>query len=302
MRVLIVSPVRDEERFIGTTLECMCRQTVRPDRWVVVNDGSSDRTGEIVREYAERHPFITYMERENRGHRLPGQGVVEAFYAGLAVEDWERYDIIAKLDGDLEFEPDTLEKILDVFEQVPKAGIVGGVRYERREEDGPFFRLRVSKCHVGGPYKFYRRECFRQIGGLVRRAGWDGIDEIRAYMNGWITGEWEHIAFIHLRPTGMSSEEGVRKANMKYGDVAFYMGGYFWYFLLRSLVRSIEAGSALPGLYQLKGYLTAAVRRAGRESKPFRTQLKRVQLDNFLYRLRELVGGQRQSGETGCGA
>lgn len=302
MRVLIVSPVRDEERYIGTTLECMCRQTVPPDRWIIVNDGSSDRTGEIVKEYAARHRFITYLELENRGHRLPGQGVVEAFYAGLSIEDWERYDVIAKFDGDLEFEPDTLEKILEVFSRFPKAGIVGGVRYERREEGGPFLRLMVSKCHVGGPYKFYRRECFRQIGGLVKRAGWDGIDEIRAYMNGWITREWEHIAFIHLRPTGMSSEEGVRKANMKYGDVAFYMGGYFWYFLLRSLVRSIEAGSPLPGLYQLKGYLISAFRGTVRESRPFRVQLRRVQRENFIHRLRMLVGEPLRSGEAGCGS
>src|ERR1700683_306012 len=128
-RYAVITPVRDEEEFVGATIECVSRQTVRPAEWVIVNDGSSDRTGEIIDQYAAQFPWIRVVHRENRGFRKSGGGVVEAFYDGyqaLRSSDWE---FIVKLDGDLSLPPTYFEKCFEHFELDPKLGIGGGDIY-----------------------------------------------------------------------------------------------------------------------------------------------------------------------------
>jgi glycosyltransferase involved in cell wall biosynthesis len=283
MRVILISPTRNEGKYIRDTLESMAKQTIEPIKWLIVDDGSSDDTGKIVQEYQPKLPYLEYLYLPDRGFRKPAVGVMEAFYKGYERIKNLKYDVIAKFDADLRFPPNMLEIILDAFIQDPKLGITGGTRYEQAEKGGPFKKVLLPKGFVGGPTKFYRRSCFEDIGGLIVRAGWDGVDTIRASMNGWETGEQEDLKIYHLKPTGMAKGEGLKRACEKYGDVSYYMGGYFWYFILRVIGRSINAGNFKIGYYMITGYLKSILKKEKRESKEFRKYLKQVQRKNVTY-------------------
>lgn len=281
MKIVVITPVRNEEKYIPVTIKCMLRQTVLPVRWIIVNDGSTDNTEKIVRKHTKTNSFIQYVSLPDRGKRKPGQGVVETFYEGFNKIGNLEYDILAKFDADLKFPPDTLEKISQAFLDDPSLGITGGTRYERRDDQSSGKKVLVPKGFVGGPFKFYRKKCFEDIDGLINRAGWDGVDAIRANMNGWKTGEIESLKILHLKPTGTANGEGLHSACLKYGDVSYYMGGYVWYFVLRAVGRSIQSMDPKVGYYIIKGYMNAVKSKAKREDMEFRDFLKKNAMEKF---------------------
>ena len=285
-KCVIITPTRNEEDCIRVTLKCMKEQTMLPYKWIIVNDGSTDNTEMLIKEQMKSLSFIEYLSLPDRGYRKPGQGVVETFYEGFNNLKDEQYQIIAKFDADLKFPPNTIEEIIAAFRNDPKLGITGGTRYERQNYKEPFKKVLVPKGFVGGPFKFYRKKCFEEIGGLIRRAGWDGVDTIRANMRGWKSGEIESLKISHLKPTGMAKGEGLKKACLKYGDVSYYMGGYVGYFILRVIGRSLEARNPKVGYYMIRGYLWSMSNNKGRESKEFRLFLKRKQKVNIIYWLK----------------
>ena len=289
MKFLIITPVRNEERFISITIESMQKQKLPPYRWLIVDDGSTDNTCQIIRSYMKKNQFIEYLPIKNRGYRKPGKGVIDTFYYGYNSIDAHDYDVIAKFDADLQFPPDTLQKIADAFLNNPRLGVTGGTRYERKNDDKPFRKVLVPYGFVGGPYKFYRKQCFLDIGGLIHRAGWDGVDTVRANMKGWQTHELPSVKIIHLKPTGTAKGEGLKKACEKYGDVSYYMGGYFWYFILRVIGRSIHGRNYKTGLYMLKGYFRSLSQRLPREPRSFRHYLKRDQISRLGHWIRILL-------------
>ena len=126
------------------------------------------------------------------------QGVVQAFYAGSKKIEHLDYDVIAKMDGDLQFPRETFQTIAKRFLDEPKFGVTGVVRYERTTRQDQMKRVTVAKGHVTGAFKFYRKECFEDIGGLIPRAGWDGVDIVRARMKGWETGEIDSRKLLPL--------------------------------------------------------------------------------------------------------
>jgi poly-beta-1,6-N-acetyl-D-glucosamine synthase len=175
LKYVVITPVRDEAAYLRTTAESMARQTVLPQEWIIVDDGSKDTTGEIINEYADRYCWIRGVTRKDRGFRAAGGGVVDAFndgYRTLQNSDW---DFVVKLDGDLQFQPDYFEACFEEFERDPKLGVGGGiicyeVAGEKYFEENPAF-------HVRGATKIYRRKCWDAIGGFWPAAGWDTMDE-----------------------------------------------------------------------------------------------------------------------------
>ncbi len=145
IKYLVISPVRDEEKHLPNTIESMAGQTIRPAEWVIVNDGSTDRTGQILDEAAKKYPWIRPIHRVNRGFRKSGGGVVEAFDDGYKVATRQERDFIVKLDGDLSFAPDYFEKCFARFEEDPQLGVGGGVivhilNGQRQVEANPAFQ------------------------------------------------------------------------------------------------------------------------------------------------------------------
>jgi len=287
MKIAVITSVRNEAGYIKTAIRCMLAQTVPPARWVIVDDGSSDGTGAIIGEKLAGVPFVRYVVLPDRGYRKPAVGVVESFYRGREeIADLD-YDVIAKLDGDLEFPSDMIAKISEAFREDPRLGITGGCQYEGGEEKESRRRIRHPRGFVSGIAKFYRRECFEEIGGIILRAGWDGVDTVRAGMKGWRTGQLEDLKIYHLRTTGTARGEGIKKAGLKYGDVSFYMGGYFWYFLLHVMRLMILYRSLAVGFWTMAGFFKSLASREPRETKEFRRYLKRRQLQNLF-----LCGGK----------
>jgi len=287
-RIVVVSPARNEAATIGRTLASMRAQTHPPDLWVLVDDGSTDRTLEIMTEAARETPWIRAVSRPDRGFRAVGGGVVEAFYAGLDSVEME-HDFVAKLDVDLEFSPRYIERLLERFDEDPELAAASGKVF-RPEGDG-FVEESIIDEQVSGAFKFYRREAFERIGGFVREVMWDGIDFHRARMEGYRTRSFrdDDLRIIHLRLMG-STDRSVYRGRMRWGAGQWFMGSAFAYIVASGLFRMRERPYVIGGLLIIAGYCLAALRRAPRYDEPgFRTELHRWQ----WARLGQLVRGER---------
>lgn len=275
-RIVIISPCRNEERTLERTLACMEAQTLRPLRWVVVDDGSSDATPAILARAAERIPWLRVVKRADRGFRKVGGGVVEAFNEGLASVDVD-YDFVAKMDVDLEFKPQYLEKILGYFDADPELAAASGKVY--RPEEGGLVEEYMIDDMVAGQFKLYRRACFERIGGFVPEVMWDGIDFHRARMLGYRTRSIQDpdLDLIHLRLMG-SSDKNVFRGRMRWGRGQWFMGTSLPYIVASGLFRMHEKPYVMGGLCIIGGYLEAAAKRAPRYEDPdFRRSLRQWQ-------------------------
>lgn len=248
---VIITPVRDEELHVEQTIASVSGQTILPAEWVIVDDGSTDRTGAILDRYAVRFPWIRVVHRPDRGFRKPGGGVVDAFNAGYGSLQCDNWEFIVKLDGDLTFSPDYFQRCFERFQSRPRLGIGGGEIYH--EVDGNPKLEANPKFHVRGATKIYRRPCWEDIGGLWPGPGWDTIDEVKANMLGWETTAFEDLHLIHHRVTGLA--EGAVRDRMKHG-LACYISGYHPVFVAAScLYRLARRPYVIGALAMLWGFL-----------------------------------------------
>jgi poly-beta-1,6-N-acetyl-D-glucosamine synthase len=199
---VLISPCRNEARHMRRTLDSVVAQSLPPALWVVVDDGSTDETPAILADYAARHDWIRIVPKPDRGHRAVGPGVIEAFYAGLDTVDLARFPYLCKLDLDLDLPPRYFETLIARMEADPRIGTCSGKPYVRRS--GQLVSERRGDEMSVGMTKFYRRECFDEIGGFVREVMWDAIDCHKARQLGWIAVSWDDadLRFEHLRPMG----------------------------------------------------------------------------------------------------
>jgi glycosyltransferase involved in cell wall biosynthesis len=259
-KYVVISPVRDEERFIEKTITSVIAQTIAPVRYIIVDDGSHDRTGEIIDSYANKHTWITAVHRKDRGFRNSAGGEVQAFYAGFEKLDGTEWDFVIKLDGDLSFDPDYFEKCLARFDADPKLGMGSGVIYNL--EDGKLMLERTPLFHVRGAAKMYRKECWIELKGMYAINGWDTLDEVKANMLGWKTRNFADIKIVQHRTTGM--EVGIWKNAIKNGIGAYVAGYHPLYMVSKCFKRAfhrpffIESAGLLVGF--CKGYLTGVNR------------------------------------------
>ena len=282
-RYVLITPCRDEAAFARRTLESVTAQSVRPALWVIVDDGSSDATPAILAEYAARFDFIRIVRRKDRGRRSVGPGVVDAFYAGLETIDLTRFDYLCKLDLDLELPKRYFELLMQRMEAEPRLGTCSGKPYYPMS-DG---RLMSEDCGDEtsvGMTKFYRVECFRQVGGFVREVMWDGIDCHRCRMLGWIARSWDdpELRFVHLRPMG-SSENGILTGRLRSGRGQYFMGTGFAYITASALYRAMRPPLVIGGLAMWWGYVASLIRRAPRyDELEFRRFLRSYQWNCLL--------------------
>ncbi len=281
-RYVVITPVRDEEAYLRFTVESMAAQTVRPIEWVIVNDGSTDRTGEMLDEYCLKYPWIRAVHRKNRGFRKSGGGVVEAFNEGLATLTASEWDFIAKLDGDLTFQPDYFEKCFGHFERDPQLGVGGGAIYHVL--NGVKTPDPAPKFHVRGATKIYRKACWDGIGGFWQAPGWDTLDEVKANMLGWKTRSFPDIELLHHRLTG--SADGRWRGNVKDGR-ANYISGYHPAFMFIKCVSRLARNPFSVGPIALGyGYVTGFLKNIPQVDDP--------QLITYLrsQQLKRLCGGE----------
>jgi len=250
---IVITPARDEEANLPRLVESMVSQTVPPLAWVIVDDGSTDRTGDIADQAANEHDWIRVLHRDDRGRRQAGSGVVHSFYDGLALVEDLPWEFVVKLDGDLSFEEDYFACCFEQFAEDEKLGIGGGA-VSLRHGDYVELECKVDpKFHVRGPTKLYRRDCWEDIGGLVPAAGWDTVDEVKANMLGWSTRTFPEIPLIHNRPTGQAY--GKWNDMMKLGRANFVAGYHPIFMLVKCGKRLFCRPYLMGGLALLVGYV-----------------------------------------------
>jgi glycosyltransferase involved in cell wall biosynthesis len=259
------------------TLDTVVGQSVLPAKWVIVDDGSTDGTGEILAEYAARHAWIQIVKREDRGRRLVGPGVIDAFYAGYAAVDVQRYEYLCKLDLDLRLPPRYFEILMQRMKANPRIATCSGKSYI--EEDGELKFERHGDDTSLGMTKFYRVSAFKECGGFVREVMWDGIDCHRCRMLGWVACSWdeEELRFVHLRPMG-SSQQSIYTGRMRHGYGQYFMGTGFMFLLASALGRLNQKPYVLGSMAMLWGWISSALKGKARyEDEEFRRFLRRYQ-------------------------
>ena len=254
---IVITPVRDEASHIEETIEAVRSQTLLPTRWIVVDDGSTDGTGDILDRHAARTSWMTVIHRANRGHRANGGGVMDAFYAGYGALNGEAWNYLVKLDGDLSFAADYFERCFAMFDADPRLGIGGGVVCQLKGGEPVVESKGDPPFHVRGATKIYRRECWDQISPLMKAPGWDTVDEVKANMLGWATRTFPRLPIVQHKPTG--SADGAWRNAFKNGR-ANYVTGYDPVFMLakcvrHALVKPVFVGGVAMALGFLSGYV-----------------------------------------------
>lgn len=287
-RYALITPCRDEADYLQTTIDAVGAQTVRPSRWVIVDDGSTDDTPRILAAAAEKYDYIRVITRTDRGERSVGPGVIEAFYVGLDSIELDDYDYICKFDGDLDLPQTYFEGIMQRFEADPWLGTLSGKLYLRYGD-----KLVHERCgdeNSVGPAKFYRVDCFKDIGGFVRQVSWDGIDGHMCRLKGWVAEslDAEDIRIIHLRRMG-SSQKSFWAGRTRWGRGKYFMGSQLYYIIAVSLYRMFERPYIMSGIGILAGYLEAMMKRPERFDDPDYLEAFRA------YELRSLLTGKRRT-------
>lgn len=259
---VLITPARNEEAFVEKTIESVVRQTVLPTRWVLVDDGSIDKTSEIVKRYLAAHPWMELIEMPRRSDRNFA-GKAHAFSAGYELVKDLPFDIIGNVDADISFESDFFEFLLSKFSQNPRLGVAGSVFTELgySSVEDSF----AGRRHVSGPCQLFRKRCWEDIGGYFphRSGGVDWMAVTTARMRGWETESFRERSYRHHRNMGTAGRGRIGSA-FSSGERDYYLGGHpIWEIFrvaYRCTKRPLVAGGVALGL----GYCWALLRRTPR--------------------------------------
>ena len=284
-RLLIVTPVRNEAEHLEIVARAMAAQTRQPDRWLLVDDGSTDETPELLRRLERDLSFAHALRTPpsftvDRGDRHAVAAAPRAFNYALRHVSLAEFTHIGKLDGDIELPPGYFEELLAEFDRDPRLGLAGGTVLER--DGGQWLPVSVPEHHVRGALKLYSRDCLNAIGGVRECLGWDGIDGVYARMRGYETRSFAHLLARHHRPCGTA--DGRLRSRRRAGELQYVMGAPLPWVLLKSLQTASARPAVISGLAFLYGYARAAAGPAGR-----------VEDDEYLrFMRRELWGRMRR--------
>ncbi len=263
MKYVLITPARNGRAFIKMTLDLVFAQTIPPERWVIVDDGSTDNTAEIVAPFAAQVSWIELLRCEQRVDRNFA-GKVYAFRAGLERVKSIDFEIIGNLDADVSFDADYLEFLIRKFEEDPKLGVTGTPFTENSGRDSTRDSFE-GENHVAGGCRLFRRRCFEEIGGYVPN-GIGGIDWMAvttARMRGWRTRSFPEKRFHHYRSLGTAERTGLSSL-FSYGEKDYYLGGSPLWQVFRVMYRMAKRPVLIGGLALLAGYCWAALRRIKR--------------------------------------
>lgn len=285
---ILITAARNEEELIENTIQSVISQAVLPNKWIIVSDGSTDRTEEIVSKYLAVHPWMELLKMPAHKNRNFASKV-HCFNAGYQKVKQSHYDIVGNLDADITFEPDYFEFLLGKFAANPKLGVAGTPFVEGT---GHYDFRYASIEHVSGACQLFRRECFEEIGGYipVKEGGIDWIAVTTARMRGWTTRTFVEIKCFHHRKIG-TGDSGQLAAIFKYGKKNYLLGGHPLWQMFRAFFQMRKKPYVLGGLLLISGYasgfLTRMKRPLSRELLLFyrreqMTRLKQI-IARFLY-------------------
>ena len=261
-RYVLVTPARNEAAFIEKTIESVVAQTVRPVKWVIVSDGSTDGTDEIVRRFAAQHHWIDLVSLPARAERNFA-GKVAAVRAGQARVAMLQYEAIGNLDADISFDEDYFSFLLQKLTDDPRLGLVGTPYLDPLSRPADYRFASVE--HVTGPCQLFRRECFEAIGGYmsVKGGAIDRIADIAARMKGWKTRRFAEKQYFHYRHTG-TAQQSVLMSKFKDGAKDYSVGSSPIWELFRTVYQMTKRPFVVGSLLEASGYAWALIRRAER--------------------------------------
>jgi glycosyltransferase involved in cell wall biosynthesis len=281
---VLITPARNEEAFIEKTLESVVRQTLLPERWVIVNDGSTDATAAQIRRYLADHAWIRLVDLPVRRDRNFAAKVY-AFNAGREhVKDID-YAVIGNLDADVSLDPDHFEFMMDKFVKDPGLGVAGTVfREDSYNSATDSFE---GETYVSGQCQMFRRECFDEIGGYQpnKAGGIDWMAVTTARMKGWKTQSFREKWFFHHRRLG-TAERGRLASSFSYGQKDYYLGGHPLWEFFRVAWRMTKRPYLVDGAALGLGYLWAFLRRPER---PVSKQLMQFHRREQMRKLRMIL-------------
>ncbi len=287
----LITPARNEEAFIEQTIQAVVNQTIRPTRWVIVSDGSTDGTDEIVSKHLSAHSWIRLVRLPTHSDRQFA-AKVQAFNAGFATLERDAFDIVGNLDADITFEKDYFAYLLSKFTADERLGVAGTPFVE----DGRTYDFRFTSIeHVSGACQMFRRQCFQDIGGYLPLEG-GGIDWVAvttARMKGWKTQTFDDRVCCHHRPMGTAST-GKLKALLSQGKQDYYLGGRPLWQLFRAVYQMTRTPYVVGGALLLFGYARAAV---AREPRPISRELVQFHRKEQLSRLRNFFASRQEARE-----
>lgn len=280
-KYVLITAVRNEEATIGVTLDCMVAQTLLPAEWIVVSDGSTDRTDALVTEAARSRDWIKLVQLPQR----PGRSfaaMVAAINAGISRLQCRDYHLIGLLDGDLRFPPDYFEQVVAAFQQNSKLGLAGGMVVDvgdRRDQ------VPRNKLDVPGAVQLFRRDCYEAVNGyfVIPEGGFDAIACAHARMLGYETKLLTHLVVDHLKPRN-SAAGGLMRRNWQLGVRDYAMGYHPFFELLKCIARVPESPVMIGAAARLLGYSSRSFRRERRVipaslvSHVRREQMSRIKL------------------------
>lgn len=290
---VLITPARNEAQYIELTLKSVVAQTVRPAKWVIVSDGSTDGTDEIVQRYSAENPWIELVRMPERRERHFA-GKVNAFKAGYAKVANIPYEVIGSLDGDLSFDADYFSFLLQRLASDPTLGLVGT---PFRENSKQFYDYRFQSTeHVSGACQVFRRECFEDIGGYVpvEGGGIDLIAVLTARMKGWKTRTFTEKAMDHHRSMG-SAQTSAMMVWYKYGIKDYVLGCHPVWESFRGLYQMSKKPYLIGGLTLMAGYFSSAVKR---KKRPITKELIDFRRREQMQRLRKFFKRNKPTGKS----
>lgn len=289
LRYVLITPARNEERFIRMTAEAVVAQTHAPLRWVIVSDGSTDGTDGIVEEYSRQCPWITLIRMPERRERNFA-AKVHCFNVGLDAVKNLPFDVIGSLDADITFGPDYFDFLMGKLSDNPRLGVTGTPFVENGRQYNYQF---TNVEHVSGACQLFRRECFEAIGGYqpIRGGGIDWVAVTTARLKGWQTRTFTEKTSLHHRPIGTGSA-GKFGAFFRHGKKDYYLGGHPLWQVLRCAYQATRPPYIIGGLCLMAGYWSALFQRTKR---PIPQELVDFQRAEQMARLRAFVRGRTRS-------
>lgn len=285
---VLVTPARNEEALIENTIRSVVAQTLRPKKWIIVSDGSTDGTDALVRRYAEQHSWIQLLRMpEHRDRQFAAKAhCFNAAYAELKGMD---FDVIGNLDADITFDADYLEFLISKFVANPRLGVAGTPFVEGDPKDLQGYGHKFAHLeHVSGACQLFRRTCFEQVGGYIPIKGGaiDWIAVTTARMKGWETRTFVDKVCHHHRKLGTGNDHAWM-VRFRYGQKAYYVGGHPLWETLRGLFQMRERPYIIGGCYFLSGFYWACLTRMHRPVSP---ELMAFHRGEQMARLRRLFG------------
>lgn len=270
LKYALITPARNEENFIEGTILSVVEQTILPSCWIIVSDGSTDRTDEIAKRYTGKYTWIELLRMpEHRDRTFAAKATCfNAAYERLKQHD---FDLIGNLDADITLPPDYYEFLLERFGERPRLGVAGTpfIEDENQPHDHSYAHRLADLQHVSGGCQMFRRECFGEVGGYtpIKGGGIDWVAVTTARMKGWETRTFLERVAHHHRKMGTANRSPLT-ARFRHGQEDYYLGGHPLWQLLRGTFQMKARPFVLGGLFLMLGYFWAMARRMQRPISP----------------------------------